>query len=483
MRQGSRTNWLARPAATARTRLPGHARLARRRGAVTVMFATGLVPIMMLVGLAVDFDWVLQAKAELDLAADSAAFAGAREAGSYYAAGKTGFVAAGQQAASDWWNAQVGILTNASNATATETISQSGNTFTVTVAYTANVPLVLGQLFQWSRAAGAQIANSTTATITINQFGTVDFLIDNTSSMMLAATATDEANLEAKILTWLAVPSNAASVPDGIGTTIPQCDFACHWNATASGTNQTDYYALTRTTSGNAAITLRWDVVKTATTAGIQEMVSLETVLNQLSVGVFTFGGVNMASSSYLQTVYGETTIDQGGSGKGAAAAIASLSTITPTVGIDTQINTNFGNAFNDIAALLPDSGDGSTSTSPKRALILVTDGMEDDTWPQAIPSTEGPINPAVCQVMKNKGYTVFVLYTTYASDSISLPGANWQLAPYINGTATPALVASLTACASSPSDFVQATSPTDIQTAMTTLVGQAISNATRLSN
>ena len=299
-----------------RRALPGHARLARRRGAVTVMFASGLVPIMMLVGLAVDFDWVLQAKAELDLAADSAAFAGAREAGADYAAGKTGYVAKGEQAALDWWNAQVGILTNASNATATETISQSGNTFTVTVAYTANVPLVLGQLFNWSRAAGAQIANTSKATITINQFGTVDFLIDNTASMMLAATASAEASLEAKILTWLAVPGNAASVPDGIGTSIPQCDFACHWKATSSGTNQTDYFALTRTTSGAAAITLRWDVVQTATTAGIQEMVSLETVLNQLSVGVFTFGGVNMASSSYLQTVYSETTIDNGGSGK-----------------------------------------------------------------------------------------------------------------------------------------------------------------------
>jgi hypothetical protein len=219
-------------------------------------------------------------------------------------------------------------------------------------------------------------------------------------------------------------------------------------------------------------------------------METLERTLGQLSVGVFAFGGPAMTSSSYLTTIYAETPLDITTStsnnvivkSAGGTAAINSLATITPPVTGDTP-NTSIGNAITYMLAKTGAGGNGNTSATARRSLLLVTDGVEDDNASgQSIPSTEGPIKPAVCNAIKTAGYTVYILYTPYTAESVYLPN-NIALQPYLTGATTPSVLSALQSCASAPSDVIVANSSSDIQAGMVELIDEAVGNTTRLSD
>jgi Flp pilus assembly protein TadG len=490
--------------------LPPTGRLLRQRSAaVTLLFATAIFPLLMLVGLVIDFGWIMQAKSQLDLAADAAAIAAARTAAAGYAAGQTSatYTAEATAAANQWWSVQAGTINAATSATATPSIQQSGQTITATVTYSANIALAIPNVFDWNSTsrfgATAGIANSSTASIMVNPYRTVDFLLDNTSSMMLPSTNTDLALLQSgeayNLYSSTAFQNSVISGANGlvgwnpsnnnaytISTAVPgfllsatgdYCAFACHW--TTSGL---DYYAVARAVGE----TLRFDVVQSATVTAIEEMQTLEQVSGQFSVGIFAFGGPAMTSASYLQTIFAEGLIDPTVNGvikkgQGATNAMNALKNISPPVTGDTP-NTNIGTALSDTLAITGEGGNGNTAATPQKSLILITDGVEDDTNPQSIPSTEGPISPSVCNGFKTAGYSVFILYTPYNSSAVYLP-YNMALQPYITGAASPSILSALQSCATSSSDVIQATSAADIQAGLVTLLQEAIGSTTRLTN
>jgi hypothetical protein len=362
-------------------------------------------------------------------------------------------------------------------------------------------------VFDWNSTdrfgATATIANASTASIMVNAYGTVDFLLDNTSSMMLPATNNDLALLQSgeayNLYSSTAFQNSVISGGSGLvgwnpsnnssyniysavpGFLLPSsadyCAFACHW--TSSGL---DYYAVARAVHE----TLRFDVVQSATVTAIKEMQTLEQASGQFSVGIFAFGGANTTSASYLQTIFAEAQFDPTingviKKGLGATNAINALTNISPPITSDTP-NTNIGTALADTLAITGEGGNGNTATTPQKSLILITDGVEDDTSPQSIPSTEGPVNPSVCSGFKAAGYTVYILYTPYTSSNVYLPN-NLPLQPYITGADTPSILSALQSCATSSNDVIQATSPADIQAGLVTLLQEAIGSTTRLTN
>ena len=493
---------------SSRTRSRGTLR-ASRSGAVAVIVATATVPICMLCGLVFDFGFVLEAKSQLDVAADAAALAAVRAAAAGFAAGQTPqatYVNEGTNAGNQWFTAQAGAVSEAQSFAATTVVTQNGQIFTATVTYTATVYEVMPAIFNWKNpntgVGNASIANSSTASITVNAYGTIDFLLDNTSSMLLPQDNTNLGYLQSAIQTWLTGSNKAANIASvnasanglvgadnngngyltgslPLSSTSLYCAFACHWSSSSSASNPKDYWGLAKQNN----VKLRFDVVQSATITGIQEMETDEKVLGQLSVGVFAFGGVDMGSSAtYLTTIFSEAPIDQAANGTtsknaGGTLAINALSSITPPITGDTP-NTNIGNALSYTLAITGPGGDGSTSQKPLKSMILITDGVEDDSSPQSTPSTEGPINPSVCAAVKNAGYTLYVLYTPYNSAAIYLP-FNMQLQPYITGAASPSVLSALQTCASEPGDLIVATSPTDIQAGLTALVDAALVGAT----
>jgi len=489
--------------------LPTRRLLRQRSAAVTLLFATAVFPLLMLVGLVIDFGWILQAKSQLDLAADAAAIAAARTAAAGYAAGQTSatYISEATTAANQWWSVQSGTIITAKSTAATPSVTQNGQTFTATVAYTATLSEVIPNVFDWQSTdrfgATATIANTSTASIMVHAYATVDFLLDNTSSMMLPATDNDLSLLQngeaynlyvstafqnsvisggSGLVGWNPKTNGAYNIYSAtpnflLPSSADYCAFACHW--TTSGL---DYYAVARAVGE----TLRFDVVQSATVTAIQEMQTLEQVSGQYSVGIFAFGGPAMNSSSYLQTIFTEAPLDPTvngviKTGHGATNAMNALKNISPPVTGDTP-NTDIGTALSDTLAITGQGGNGNTAATPQKSLILITDGVEDDSSPQSIPSTEGPITPSVCNGFKTAGYSVFILYTPYNSSAVYLPN-NIALQPYITGTDTPSILSALQSCASSSNDVIQATSPADIQAGLVTLLQEAIGSTTRLTN
>lgn len=254
------------------------------------------------------------------------------------------------------------------------------------------------------------------------------------------------------------------------------CAFACHFDTTKPAGEGNDYYGVARSTIGKSdQVTLRFDVVKSAVNTLITSMQSNNnTALNNLNVGVFTFDHA-------LIQVYPAS----GEAGNGWQTALAAVGAPPTTAnGPDTGIqpyggdnggDTDYPDTMSTLASTLTPSGDGTTAQTPRKVLFLVTDGVQDYTnaagerVPQAM-------NPSYCTTFKNMNYEVFVLYTPY----YPLMNAYYleNMVNVVEGTGSGTVAAALQACASTPQDYIQASDPAAIQSALQQFFQIALTNA-----
>lgn len=426
-----------------------------RRAGVALLFALSVVPIIGLLGLAIDFGYASQARTGLNAAADAAALASAKSAADAFTAKQSGYIAVGNAAGLEWFKAQAAGVQGVTTAAGSPSVNvvQNGAVFTSTVSYKGSVKPFIAPMFGVSSLS---VGGLSSATITTTPYTAVTFLLDNSSSMLIASTQAGVNKLNSLTPTW----PYWATVPDGLGKL--QCAFACHWDA-----GNKDYYGLARSNN----IELRFDVLQTAVASAINQMISQTRITNQFAVGIYTF-------NSALKQIYPV--------GMGAASstdlvnAIAASDAMRSPVTADVA-NTDFPTIMAALVQASTAAGDGSVIGSPKKTLIIVTDGLVD-YGSRTIPSSKGPINPANCAGMKALGYNVFVLYTTYITtpSAALLPFDNIGLLPYINGTATPTMAGSLQACASKPANFAEASDPVAINAAMTLMLQAALMNGGR---
>ena len=419
------------------------------------MFAICVIPLIAMLGVAVDFGFLTQTKAQLRAASNAAALASVTATANAFSAGQQDYLNAGQVAGIQWFASQATAMMTATQPAATVTVVQSGAVFISTVTYQITVPTYFAWLYGTATVA---IAGSAGATITTNAYTSITFLLDNSSSMLIAATQSGVDTLD----TITPGQKDLMSVPSGLGGY--HCAFACHWDA-----NGNDYYGLARSNN----IQLRFDVVQSALQSAINEMAIEQVIPNQFSVGIYTFA--DQLTQIYPLDMNQSSSTDLAG-GLAAAQALQS-----PVV-ID-QPNTNFPAAMASLVQSSTTSGNGSSPANPRKALIIVTDGLVD-YGNRYVPSSKGPINPADCNAMKGLGYDVYVLYTVYITTPANyvLPFDNIDLLPYINGTRSPAMIPSLQSCASSPSKFIQASDPAAIDTAMTQMLKAALANGGRFT-
>jgi Flp pilus assembly protein TadG len=184
-----------------------NARLTRdRRGSIAAIFAVSLIPLIVAVALAVDYSFYIQAKSQFDLAADAASTHAVRIAtNSYYAtysnAANNGTVVPasaltdaetlGQQAGQQWFAAQLGTSISgkldAGQPVVNVTYLPSPGGFTATTSYNGIVPTHIGAFItpSWN------IQNSSTASAP-NSYLEIVMLLDNSSSMQIGASETDQ---------------------------------------------------------------------------------------------------------------------------------------------------------------------------------------------------------------------------------------------------------------------------------------------------
>jgi len=178
-----------------------------RRSAIAMVFALSLVPLVLLVGLAIDYSFYVQTSLQVSRAAEAAAIQAVRTAAAGYALdidhsatvtqATSDAVSDGQLAGVKWFAVQASALVRGTAGTPSVSIAtNSGGTggagFTATVNYTFTYPPFFSTLFgnsnSWVHAA--------TATAEAGyQYVEVLLLLDTSASMLIGANQSDIAAL------------------------------------------------------------------------------------------------------------------------------------------------------------------------------------------------------------------------------------------------------------------------------------------------
>jgi Flp pilus assembly protein TadG len=181
-----------------------------RRGAIAMTFAICLVPLILLIGLAIDYSFYVQASEQASKAAEAAATQAVRTAAAGYAldidnkmsvaAATTDAVSEGELAGQQWFLAQSGRLVrgsahlNGSGSSNGVLVTPStggtngGAGFTASVSYNYSYPPFFNTLF--SRTSNWVYNNSSTAQA-VYQYVEVVLLLDTSGSMLIGADQSD----------------------------------------------------------------------------------------------------------------------------------------------------------------------------------------------------------------------------------------------------------------------------------------------------
>ncbi len=399
---------------------------------MAMMMGLAAVPIIFAIGAGIDYGAANMVKSKLDAVADSAALSAVDHLAI------SGTAAAAQTTAQNIFNAEATNLNDVTVTNVSATVTDGATGRTAIVSYTATKPNTFMGLFGTPTMT---INGQSTASAGLSTYIDFYLLLDNTPSMGVGATQSD-------------INTMVSNTPD-------QCAFACH-----DTSNQNNYYNLAK----KLGVTMRIDVLTSATQDLMNTATSMETQPNQYRMAVYTFG--TSATSAALTNVVSLTS-----NLSSAQSAIGNIDLMT--VNGQNQNNdqdTNYESVVPAINSAIPAPGPG-TQASPQKVLFFVSDGVADENNPnfcseQTVSGRcQEPINVALCTAIKNRGIQIAVLYTTY----LPLPTNAWYN-QYINPFAGD-ISSQMQACAS-PGLFF-AVSPTQgISDAMTALFKNAVMTA-----
>ena len=174
--------------------MPRRPLLAERRSSVSVLFATAIVPIIGLCGLAVDYALYSQINTNLGKAMNVAALNAVKIAVNGYLNGDPNYLTEGQNGG-EQWAASSGLPLSTNLVGGTLAVTVTGTTTITGVASYSNasVTSIFGKLF----GVGSYPINaSATSTINTAPYLEVVMMIDNSSSMDIGATNNDIQTLE-----------------------------------------------------------------------------------------------------------------------------------------------------------------------------------------------------------------------------------------------------------------------------------------------
>lgn len=451
--------------------------LGRSDGAVGLIFAVLALPILLLIGIGVDYTLAAYRQDKLNALADAAALAAVTPAMMQ----QNDKVATA--AATSIFNAQVtavsGIAYRAKDLDVK--IKDSGNSRLATVRYKAasqnNFAALLGK-------PTIPLSGSSQATNTSPP--DIDFylLLDDSPSMALAATS-------AGVQTLI---NNTQQQTDGAAK---GCAFACHESNPSlespplGNPNGEDNYALAK----SLGLTLRIDLLRQAAQNLMSTASTIESETTaSYRMAIYTFDvGFNAIQSLTAKLAAAQT----------AAGNIQLLEVCNNNYLVcgtsNNDMDTDYDNAMNNINTVMPDPGQGTHAKgdTPQEVLFLVTDGVEDacetptlNAYPGGGCREQWYMNGDQdwCAAVKKRGIRIAVLYTTYVPlvspplsnyDSgwfTSFDGAGAGIVSFISAAQDQAATA-LQACAS-PKLFYEVQNDGDISAAMAALFQSAVETA-----
>jgi Flp pilus assembly protein TadG len=577
-----------------------------RKGAVALLTALSIVPILGLCGLGIDYAMWSHIYVSMQMAASDAALNAVKTAAAGESANDTAYLSEGNLSGAEWFQSEVGgyvsYLTNGGlvvNTTGTATV-------TSTVSFNGSVHSIFGKLFG---VVTYPISGQSTSSMSVAPYLQMVLMLDNSSSMEIAAStagmnqlmtlsACDPTNAfydsqtppynTTNLNAWTNQSSqayanynvgNGFDGSTGAGVTLspavadpvpdtgypayvaneyptgtltstggqtsfpgsnyqtsfktritcqgvlpkqpdglypipgPPCAFACHWTTTHNTTDPragtADLFGLAR----RSGIQLRFDQVKIATQWALSDLSKANiATYNNISVGIYTF-------NSTVTQVYPSNCTPQAfgcEAGSDFATAVANVGNpptypsvvdtgFAPPLGgrtgcsgtgcVSDNDNTAFPEAMNTMASTyVTPTGDGTASTKPRKVLILITDGFQDD--PNITPLTPNErraFDPSYCTQFKTPvaegglGYLVYVVYTPYYPvPEESYVSYNW--AALAQGTGSTSISTALQACSSQSQDptgtyYIEATDQNGLNNAISTFVGEALNSPARFTH
>ena len=340
-------------------------------GSMVLLMALAIVPAMALTGAAVDYSTSNKAKAKLDAVADTAALAAVDHQAI------SGTAAAAQTTAQNIFNTQAVNLANVAVNSVSVTVTDSTSGRTAVVSYTATKPnLFMGLV----GIPNTTITGQSTAAAGLSTYIDFYLLLDNTPSMGVGATPGDIATM--------------------VNNTSDQCAFACH-----DLNNSNNYYNLAK----KLGVTMRFDVVRSATQSLMDTALSTETLPSQYRAAVYTFGA--SSATAGLSSIVALTS-----DLSSVKSQIASMDVMT--VQGQNQFSdqdTNYDGIMPAINTAIPAAGPG-TQAAPQKVLFFVSDGVADEYNPNSCSQQtvsggrcQEPINVALCTTLKNRGVLIAV--------------------------------------------------------------------------
>ena len=440
------------------------ARFRRDRAAnVAVTFAIVCVPLISAVGCGVDYSRANQIRSKLQGAVDAASVGSvARTSPAFLAAGSMtadGTIDVGKTDAQNIFNGNVNGTSGYTLTNLTALVEKKNGIVTSTVSYTATVPTMFMNVVG---IKSVTMSGSSTATATMPKYIDFYLMLDNSPSMGVAATPTDVSKM--------------------VSNTSDKCAFACH-----DYNNSNNYYNLAKM----LGVTTRIDVLRSATQQLMDTASQTEIYPDQFRMAIYDFG----ASSKTIGLRALFSLSSSLSSAKTAAGNIDLMGVYGNNDAYTADKDTQFSTVFPAINDQIPKPGDGTTG-SPLKYLFFVSDGVADEsntgclktmknaTFGNISPRCQSPINPTLCQSLKDKGIKIAVLYTTY----LQLPTNSWYMGwidPFNKGPFGPSpnseIAQNMKACASD--GFYFEVSPTQgIADAMNALFRKAVADA-RISN
>ncbi len=428
-------------------RLPGAVlRLLRTRCAATaVLFALTITPVVGFVALAFDIGSVVWARSQLALAADAAALTGVMTGANDFAADPNTSFQPAQLAGQKRFNAQASRMPGVTVTSLSVGVTRSGGTITSLVSYRAAYATRFARLFGFPALAASGTA---TITRTNSPFFDIEFLLDDSSSMAIAASQAD--------MTRLGLLVRASPLFKKWGQN-QNCAFGCHFDAKSN-----DFYGLAKSNG----VPLRIDVLSQAVQNVIQTIATSPSAA-QFQVGLYSF-------NASFNTLYPSST-------DLTDAELAAQRMSVPVTAAGNDADTNIPLALSSAAAAIPAAGDGSTPSLPRRYLFIITDGVAD-YYTSGGARVIAQLNPAQCGALKAKGIQILTLYTQYVPlEPPYVPSANTfyqqNVKPFVGS-----LFPDLQACASSPGFAFQATDGASINTALQAMLAAALSAPARFT-
>ncbi len=337
------------------------------RGNIAVMFALLSLPVIGLAGAGLDFARAINAKAQLQAATDAAVVAGTRAGLDSLAAGASNSAAitAASSAAKGYFSANISsAISTTPSFTFTINSGQVVGTGTASASVQTSLTAVLGLT---SLPFSVTSNSSGTAASYINVY----LLVDISSSMLL--------------------PSTTAGINTMMSST--GCALACHYD---QYNNDPYGYAVSH------GITLRYQVVNQGISNLINYLNGNAVYQGKVKVGLWSFDNQLMKNAD-LTTNF--NTIVSNFPSPGLAYN-------------DDAAATPFNSLIGSFVSTVGAAGTGLSAQSPKKLVIIATDGVNDPTrsWTWNVPLRDQVrvFDTSFCQSFQSNGVTVAIINTPY---------------------------------------------------------------------